>query len=75
MKRRSDYLTVSKNFNALVKIQHSTIIKFFGCDLGLNTLLIIFPLYLPLMELYIRPLALTLINKIVLLKENIVLRL
>jgi len=40
--------------------------------LGVNTLLIILPFYLPLMELYIKPFALTLLNKMVLLKENIV---
>ena len=37
-----------------------------------NTFLMILPLYLPLMELYIISLALTLLNKIMLLKENIV---
>jgi len=39
---------------------------------GVNALLMILPLYLPLMKLYIKPLALTLLNKMVLLKENIV---
>jgi len=37
-----------------------------------NTLLIILPLYFPLMELHIKPLALTLLNKMMLLKEIIV---
>ncbi|GJV72017.1 retrovirus-related pol polyprotein from transposon TNT 1-94 [Tanacetum coccineum] len=34
MKRRSDFLTVFKEFRALVKTQHSAIIKCFRCDLG-----------------------------------------
>jgi len=32
----------------------------------------ILPLYLPLTELYIKPLALSLLNKMMLLKENII---
>jgi len=38
----------------------------------MNTLLMILPLYFPPIELYIRPLAPILLNKMVLLKENIV---
>jgi len=72
MKRQSYYLTIFKNFNDLVKTQHSATIKIFRCDLGVNTLLMILPLYLFLMELYVIPLAQTLLNKMVLLKENIV---
>ncbi|PWA98143.1 gag-pol polyprotein [Artemisia annua] len=34
MKRRSDFLTVFKEFRALVKTQHLTVIKCFRCDLG-----------------------------------------
>ncbi|GJU96116.1 gag-pol polyprotein [Tanacetum coccineum] len=34
MKRRSDYLTVYKEFRALVKTQHSAVIKCFRCYLG-----------------------------------------
>jgi len=63
MKRQSDYLTIFINFNVLVKTQHSTTIKTFRCDFGVITLIMILPLYLPLMELYIKPLALTLLNK------------
>jgi len=39
---------------------------------GVNTLLMSLTFYLPLMELYIKPLALTFFNKMMLLKENIV---
>jgi len=72
MKCRYDFLTILKFFNNLVNTQHFATIKTFRCDLGVNILLMILSLYLPLMELYIRPLAMTLINKISLLKENIV---
>ncbi|GKB17686.1 gag-pol polyprotein [Tanacetum coccineum] len=34
MKPRSNFLTVFKEFRALVKTQHSTVIKCFCCDLG-----------------------------------------
>ncbi|GKA46039.1 retrovirus-related pol polyprotein from transposon TNT 1-94 [Tanacetum coccineum] len=34
MKRRSDFLRVFKEFRALVKRQHSTVINWFRCDLG-----------------------------------------
>nr|GEV04679.1 uncharacterized mitochondrial protein AtMg00810-like [Tanacetum cinerariifolium] len=34
MKRRFDFLTVFKQFRALVKTQHSAVIKCFCCDLG-----------------------------------------
>ncbi|GJY57080.1 retrovirus-related pol polyprotein from transposon TNT 1-94 [Tanacetum coccineum] len=34
MKHRSDFLIVFKEFRALVKTQHSTIMKCFRCDLG-----------------------------------------
>jgi len=71
MKCRFDYLIIFKNFNAFVKTQHSTTIKTFRFDLGVNTFLMILPFYLPLMELYTRPLALILLNKMVLLKGNI----
>nr|GEU34268.1 putative ribonuclease H-like domain-containing protein [Tanacetum cinerariifolium] len=36
MKRRSNFLTVFKEFRALVKTQHSTVIKCFCCDLGVD---------------------------------------
>src|SRR5581483_7356680 len=34
MKRRSDFFLVYSNFRALVKTQHSAVIKCFRCDLG-----------------------------------------
>ena len=34
MKRRSDFLTIYSDFRALVKTQHSAVIKCFRCDLG-----------------------------------------
>ncbi|GJR10326.1 retrovirus-related pol polyprotein from transposon TNT 1-94 [Tanacetum coccineum] len=34
MKHRSDFLTVFKEFRALVKTQHSTVMQCFCCDLG-----------------------------------------
>ncbi|GJU32336.1 uncharacterized mitochondrial protein-like protein [Tanacetum coccineum] len=34
MKRRSDFLTIFKEFRALAKTQHSAVIKCFRCDLG-----------------------------------------
>ena len=34
MKRRSDFLLVYSNFRALIKTQHSAVIKCFRCDLG-----------------------------------------
>ena len=34
MKHRSDYLTIFNNFRTLVKTQHSSVIKYFRCDLG-----------------------------------------
>ncbi|GJR09126.1 retrovirus-related pol polyprotein from transposon TNT 1-94 [Tanacetum coccineum] len=34
MKQRSDFLTIFKEFRALVKTQHSAVIKCFRCDLG-----------------------------------------
>lgn len=34
MKRECDFFTIYNNFRALVKTQHSTIIKSLWCDLG-----------------------------------------
>ena len=34
MKRRSDFLSIYRDFRALVKTQHSAVIKCFRCDLG-----------------------------------------
>ena len=34
MKRRSDFFDIYSNFRALVKTQHSVVIKCFRCDLG-----------------------------------------
>ncbi|XP_073136981.1 uncharacterized protein [Henckelia pumila] len=34
MKCKSDFLTIFRNFKALVKTQHSSVIKFFRCNLG-----------------------------------------
>lgn len=34
MKRRSDFFSIYNNFRALVKTQHSAVIKCFRCDLG-----------------------------------------
>ncbi|GJZ98672.1 gag-pol polyprotein [Tanacetum coccineum] len=72
MKRMSDFLAVYKEFRALVKTQHSTVIKCFRCDLGVNTLPMNSLDYLNQMGQYIRPLARTLLNKMVLLKRSIV---